>query len=83
MHSDQAKPTKPQFASYEVDLTILRSSSAYVEYANALRDLTSNSKPIINGLTILAHENAMSSNAFPVSVAIIDHFLQVIVFPNY
>ena len=57
--------------------TSFRSTPAYIEYSRALHDLTLNSKPIINGLTILAHEYFRSSNSKFVAVAVLDHFLKV------
>lgn len=46
------------------------------QYRLALRDLTFNSKPIINNLTMLAQENI--TNASTVVQALIDHFLTVL-----
>jgi pre-mRNA cleavage complex 2 protein Pcf11 len=46
-----------------------------LQYRHALRDLTFNSKPIINNLTMLAHENV--AYASTVVQVLIDHFLTV------
>lgn len=45
-------------------------------YQLALRDLTFNSKPIINNLTMLAHENI--DNAGSIVQVLVNHFLAVL-----
>ena len=47
------------------------------EYASSLSDLTVNSKPLINVLTILAHENIMHA---PVIVQTVERHLQQVIF---
>lgn len=49
--------------------------SVYADFKRALTDLTFNSKPIINGLTMMAHENCQYSAT--VVKAIEEHFIEV------
>lgn len=50
-------------------------SSVEEEYRHALKDLTFNSKPIINNLTFFAQENVRSAS--DISQTLSDHLLSV------
>ncbi|KGG52874.1 hypothetical protein DI09_12p420 [Mitosporidium daphniae] len=80
MHPSDVPDAVPGNADILED-TSLKSNHAYLEYSRALRDLTFNSKPIINGLTILAHEYSRSSNSKPVAAAVLDYFLKNLPLP--